>query len=207
MVEAFRSSINNIESFANLFVEFHCPVMFDKHLWPSDEALRVINERNLAILRKFEQVSPFWDLFEFIGENKCLHNCLVLVKALLAAHLAIWASATKSCPEKLGSTSRLIPPLSRSGLIPQAFGLTVEVFKHLSPSEVFSVLSDIWQYVKDTNSANGQRMSELTPEEERAKSKAYMNRLRLFMCQHMPGSTYVRIFKEFYKPAPKTIPT
>lgn len=207
LIEAFKSSINNIEAFANLFVEFHCPVMFDKNSWPNDDALRVINERNLSILRKFEQVPPLWDLYELIGQARCLKNCLVLVKALLAAHLALWASATtKSCPDKMISTSRLIPPLAQSGLVPKAFGLTVEVFPHLNSSEVFSVLSDIWQYLKDTNT-NGTNENSPTPEERKAKAKTYLNRLRLFMCQHMPGPLYVKIFKEFYAPPPKTIPT
>lgn len=207
LIEAFKSSIHNIEAFANLFVEFHCPVMFDKHLWPSDEALRVINERNLSILRKFEQVPPLWDLFELIGQAQCLEKCLILVKALLAAHLALWASATtKSCSDKMISTSRLIPPLARSCLIPKAFGLTVEVLPHLSSNEVFSVLSDIWQYLKDTHS-NGADDFELTADEKKAKAKAYLNRLRLFMCQHMPNELYVKIFKQFYVPTPKMIPT
>jgi len=202
LIEAFKSSINSIEAFANLFVEFHCPVMFDKHLWPSDESLRVINEKNLGILRKFEQIPLFWDLFELIGRFKCLKNCLVLVKALLSSHLALWASATtKSCPDKMESTSRLIPPLAQSGLIPSAFALTVDVFPHLTANEVFSVLSDVWQYVKDANLS--QTEIELSPDEECARSKVYLNRLRLFMCQHMPGPTYVKIFKEFYRPETK----
>lgn len=200
LIEAFKSSINNIEAFATLFVDFHCPVMFDKHSWPNDDALRVINERNLSILRKFEQISPFWDLYELIGQAGCLKSCLVLVKALLAAHLALWASATtNSSSEKLISTSRLIPPLAQSGLVPEAFGLTVEVFPHLTPNEVFSVLSDIWQYLKETNT-NGQSNSEMSEEDKRSKTKLCLNRLRLFMCQHTPGPLYVKIFKDFYTP-------
>lgn len=200
LIEAFKSSINNIEAFATLFVDFHCPVMFDKHSWPNDDALRVINERNLSILRKFEQISPFWDLYELIGQAGCLKSCLVLVKALLAAHLALWASATtNSSPEKLTSTSRLIPPLAQSGLVPKAFGLTVEVFPHLTPNEVFSVLSDIWQYLKDTNT-NGQSSAEMSDEDRKTKAKLCLNRLRLFMCQHTPGPLYVKIFKDFYTP-------
>lgn len=200
LIEAFKSSINNIEAFATLFVDFHCPVMFDKHSWPSDEALRVINERNLSILRKFDQISPLWDLYELIGQAGCLKSCLVLVKALLAAHLALWASGTtNSSPEKFISTSRLIPPLAQSGLVPKAFGLTVEVFPHLSTNEVFSVLSDIWQYLKDTN-INGQSGVDISAEDKRTKAKACLNRLRLFMCQHTPGPLYVKIFKDFYIP-------
>lgn len=200
LTEAFKSSINRVEDFANLFVEFHCPVMFDKHSWPNDDALRVINEKNLSILRKFEQVPTMWDLYEFIGDSGCLKNCLVLIKALLAAHLALWASATnKSSPDKIQSTSRLIPPLAKSGLIPQAFGLSVEVLPHLASGEVFSVLSDIWQYLKDTNSG-ALNLAELDEETRKAKSKAYLNRLRLFMCQHTPGPLYVTIFKDLQKP-------
>lgn len=200
LTEAFKSSINRVEDFASLFVEFHCPVMFDKHTWPNDDALRVINERNLSILRKFEQVPTMWDLYEFIGDSGCLKSCLVLIKALLAAHLALWASATnKSAPDKIQSTSRLIPPLAKSGLIPRAFGLSVEVLPHLASGEVFSVLSDIWHYLKDTNSC-GVNLAELSDEERRINSKVYLNRLRLFMCQHTPGPLYVTIFKEFQKP-------
>lgn len=201
LIEAFKSSINNIEAFATLFVEFHCPVMFDKHSWPCDDALRVIDARNLSILRKFEQIPPFWDLYELIGQAGFLKTCLVLVKALLAAHLALWASATTNITsDKMISTSRLIPPLAQSGLVPKAFGLTVEVFPHLASNEVFSVLVDIWQYLKDTN-ANLQP-SELSEEEKKIRAKSYLNRLRLFMCHHIPGPLYVKIFKEFYKPPP-----
>lgn len=204
LTEAFKSSINRVEDFASLFVEFHCPVMFDKNTWPNDDALRVINERNLSILRKFEQVPTMWDLYEFIGDSGCLKSCLVLVKALLAAHLALWASATnKSTPDKIKSTSRLIPPLAKSGLIPRAFGLSVEVLPHLASGEVFSVLSDIWHYLKDTNSG-GVNLSELSEEEKRLNSKAYLNRLRLFMCQHTPGPLYVTMFKEFQRPTTKS---
>jgi hypothetical protein len=207
LVEAFKSSINDIDAFADLFVEFHCPIMFERNLWPSDDALRVINEKNLGILRKFDQIPPFWDLYELIGRAKCLKNCLVLVKALLAAHLAMWASATaKSCPDKMISTTRLIPPLAESGLVPRAFGLTVEVLPHLSPNQVFAVLSDIWNYLKDTVHLAKNEESELQ-DDVMARAKMYLTRLRIFMCHHMPDSTYVKIFKELYKPAPKIIPT
>lgn len=199
LIEAFKSSINDLSAFADLFVEFFCPVMFEKNLWPPDENLRVINEKNLGILRKFDQVPPFWDLFELIGQAKCLKSCLVLVKALLAAHLAMWASATaKSCPDKMITTTRLIPPLAESGLIPRAFGLAVEVIPHLTPNQVFAVLCDIWSFLKDTVHEENVLQDDV---------KMYLTRLRTFMCHHMPGSTYVKIFKELYKPAPKTIPT
>jgi hypothetical protein len=204
LIEAFKSSINNIDAFAELFVEFHCPVMFEKNLWPSDESLRVINEKNLSILRRFEQVPPFWDLYELIGQEKCLKNCLVLVKALLAAHLAMWASATaKSCPDKMNSTTRLIPPLAESGLIPRAFGLTIEVLPNLSPNEVFVVLSDIWNFLKDSVHLSGHEEVAL---QDDVMAKMYLTKLRIFMCHHMPGLTYVKIFKDLYRPAPKTIP-
>lgn len=200
LIEAFKSSISDIDAFANLFVEFHCPVMFDKLSWPNDEALRVINERNLSILRRFEQIPPFWDLYEFIGQSGYLKNCLVLVKALLAAHLALWASATTNpSSDKMISTSRLIPPLAQSDLVPKVFGYTVDVFPHLEPSKVFSVLSDIWQYLKDTN-IDPQTDRKLTDEEKNAKAKTYLNRLRLFMCEQIPGRLYVKVFKDFYKP-------
>lgn len=198
LVEAFKSSISDMDAFANLFVEFHCPVMFDKLSWPNDDALRVINERNLSILRRFEQIPPFWDLYEFIGQSGYLRNCLVLVKALLAAHLALWASATTNpSSDKMISTSRLIPPLAQSNLVPQVFGYTVDVFPHLEPSKVFSVLSDIWQYLKDTNTeVQPDRVQ--SDEEKRIKAKAYLNRLRLFMCDQIPGRLYVKVFKDFY---------
>lgn len=187
LIEAFKSSINNIEAFATLFVDFHCPVMFDKQAWPTDDNLRTINEKNLSILRKFEQVPPFWDLYELIGQAGCLKSCLVLIKALLAAHLAMWASATtNSNANKMLSTSRLIPPLAKSSLIPEAFSLAVEVLPHLSAVEVYSVLCDVWQYLKDSNSDG-----------PKAKEKAYLNKLRLFMCQKLPGQLYVKIFKEY----------
>lgn len=188
--EVFKSCINNkIEAFANLFVQFHCPVMFDKQCWPNDDALRIINERNLAILRRFEQVPPLWDLYELIGEHRCLASCMVLVKALLASHLALWASATtNSAQDRLISTSRLIPPLAKSHLIPEAFGLAVDVFPYLTPSEVYAVISDIWQYLKDTQTTG----AIISREDERN----YLHRLRLFMCQHKPGSLYVRIFEK-----------
>lgn len=209
LIEAFKSSINNMEDFANLFVEFHCPVMFDKLVWSSDDALRVINEKNLSILRKFEQIPPLWDLYELIGQAGCLKNCLVLVKALTAALLAIWSSATtNSCPDRTSSTSRLIPPLAQSGLLPKAFGLAVDVFPHLEPSEVFSVLNDIWQYLKDTNLnlTNGQsRESNLSEEDKLRRAKPYLNRLRLFMSQNIPGPLYVKIFKDFYTPTTNSV--
>lgn len=187
LIEAFKSSINNIEAFATLFVDFHCPVMFDKQSWPNDENLRVINEKNLSILRKFEQVPPFWDLYELIGQAGCLKSCLVLIKSLLAAYLAIWASATaNSNANKISSTARLIPPLAESGLIPKAFSLAVEVFPHLSPVEVYTVLYEVWQYLKDTNT-DGLKAAE----------QAYLNKLRLFMCQKLPGQLYVKIFKGY----------
>lgn len=206
LIEAFKSSILDIEAFADLFVEFHCPVMLEKSFWPSDETLRVTNEKNLGVLLRFEQIPPFWDLFELIGQSRCLKNCITLVKALLAAHLAIWASATtKSCPGKMMSTSRLIPPLAESGLIPNSFGYIVEVLPHLSPNEVFAVLSDIWNYLKDTVHLAKQEESELH-DDVMARAKLYLARLRAFMCNHVPGSTYVKIFKELYTPAPKIIP-
>lgn len=204
LIEAFKSSINNIDAFTQLFVEFHCPVVFDKNKWPADEALRVMNETNLRILRIFQQVPPHWDLLELIGQSKCLHKGLVLVKALLAAHLALWASPTSgSCLDKATSTARLIPPLAQSGLVPKAFGLAVQVFPHLTSGEVYAVLTDIWSYIKDTT----EDPQDLPADARLFRDKAYLGRLRLIMCQHHPGSTYVKIFKQYYQPPPKTIPT
>lgn len=198
LIEAFKSSINNIEAFAQLFVEFHCPITFDKMAWPNDETLRVTNEKNLSILRRFEQIPPFWDLYELIGQRERLGSCLTLVKSLFTANLALWSSATTSSisPDKITSTMRLIPPLAQSNLIPKAFGSAVEVFPKFGPTEVFAVLTDIWQYFKDTNGTT-------TPIElNNAKTKPYLNRLRLFMCQHSPGKEYVKLFKEFYEEPP-----
>lgn len=200
LIEAFKSSINNMEDFAHLFVEFHCPAMLDRLIWSNEEALRVINEKNLSILRRFEQIPPLWDLYELIGQAGCLKGCLVLVKALLAAHLALWASATNnSCQNRMIPTARLIPPLAQSGLVPKAFGLIVEVFPYLAPNEVFSVLNDIWQYLKETN-LNQNWDTNLSPDDKAKRAKACLNRLRLFMCQHIPGPLYVKIFKDFYRP-------
>lgn len=197
LIEAFKSSINNMEDFANLFVECHCPVTFDKLPWSTDETLRLINEKNLSILKRFNQIPPLWDLFEVIGEAECLKFCLPLVKSLLAAHLALWASATTdSCPNKMISTSRLIPPLAKSQLVPPEFAYTVEVFPHLSASEIHTVLSDVWHYLKDTNVTS----NNLAPEEKLKKAKACMHRLRIFMCQNTPGPLYVKMFKNYYTP-------
>lgn len=204
LIEAFKSSINNMEDFATLFVEFHCPVMLDKFTWSNDEALRVINEKNLSILRKFEQIPPLWDLYELIGQAGCLKSCIVLVKALLAAHLSLWAPATtNSFQNRMIPTSRLIPPLAQSGLVPKAFSFIIEVFPYLAPNEVFSVLNDIWQYLKETNS-NPNWETDMTTEEKMKRAKACLKRLRLFMCHHIPGPLYVKIFRDFYS-APVSI--
>lgn len=223
LIEAFKSSINNIEAFASLFVEFHCPVTFDKLNWPNDEALRVTNEKNLSTLRRFEQIPPLWDLYELIGQAGCLGSCLTLVKALFTANLALWSSATtNSTLDKMSSTMRLIPPLAQSGLVPKAFGMAVEVFPQFSSAEVFAVLTDIWLYLKDTNSPStsstansAANQSDDTPNEtelkstndkqSKARAKVYLNRLRLFMCQHNPGKEYVKLFKEFYEEPPAVI--
>lgn len=207
LIEAFKSSINNIEAFANLFVEFHCPVTFDKLNWPNDEALRVTNEKNLSILRRFEQIPPFWDLYELIGQAGCLGNCLTLVKALFTANLALWSSATtNSTLDKMSSTMRLVPPLAQSGLIPKAFGIAVKVFPHFASTEVFAVLTDIWLYLRDTNTTTSStNNSDIDPQQStndkhtKARAKVYLNRLRLFMCEHNPGKEYVKLFKEFYE--------
>lgn len=186
LFEAFKSSINHIDAFASLFVEFLCPVMLDKHIWLGEDQLRVINERDLSILRKFEQIPPLWDLYELIGQNQCLEKCLMLVKSLLAAQLGLWASSTaKTTTDKLSSTTRLIPPLTHSGLVPKAFGMCVEVFPHLTPNEVFSVLTDMWEYIRDTQ------------EGKRINVRPYLHRLRLFMCERVPGPLYVKIFKDY----------
>lgn len=196
LIEAFKSSINNMEDFANLFVEFHCPVTFDKLAWSSDETVRVINEKNLSLLKKFNQIPPLWDLFELIGQAGCLKFCLSLIKGLLAAHLALWASATTdSSPNKMLSTSRLIPPLAQSDLVPKEFAFTIEVFPHLAPIEVYSVLNDIWNYLKDTN-----LNTNLTPEEKFKKAKTCLDRLRIFMCHNTPGPLFVKIFQNYFTP-------
>lgn len=196
LIEAFKSSIHSMEDFAHLFVEFHCPVTFDKIAWSSEETLRIINEKNLCLLKRFNQIPPLWDLFELIGQAGCLKYCLSLIKGLLAAHLALWASATtESCPNKMVSTSRLIPPLAQSDLVPKEFAYTVEVFPHLAPIEVYSVLNDIWNYLKDTNINTNQ-----TPGEKFRKAKICLDRLRVFMCQNNPGPLFTKIFQNYYRP-------
>lgn len=204
LIQAFKSSINHIEAFASLFVDFLCPVMLDKYIWLGEDQLRVINERDLSILRKFEQIPPLWDLYELIGQQQCLESCLVLVKSLLAAQLALWASSTtKTNTDKLLSTTRLIPPLTQSGLLPRAFGMCVEVFPHLTPNEVFSVLTDMWEYLRDTQEGklyclrqhNNARKPKSKPV-TRVNVKPYLHTLRLLMCERTPGPLFVKIFKD-----------
>lgn len=199
-LQVFKSSIKDMQAFSILLVDCLTPIIFNKNIWSEDDSTKGITEQDLKILKTFELNPLLWKLCDIIGQKGYLKNCLVIIRSILSVLLALWSasSANSSC-DKLKTTKKLILLLADSSLIPKLpYKYAVEVLPQLKPNEVYCVLHDIWRYLRDTNDKSTSQTNQETLKEIRP----YCHRLRLLMCQYMPGPLFVKIFRELYQKNP-----
>ncbi|GFQ95479.1 integrator complex subunit 5 [Trichonephila clavata] len=211
-----HSLIPGMKIVALLMVELISPdVMFNGLPWPDEDYLKVTVERDLHIKRKFEDHPILWDLLSLVAINHpSLCYCSVLLRAVMAVLLSFWCSsqekATTNCPKELATSQRLINIMAMGQLLPPPLSYIDEVLPLVTPYEAFSLLSDIWQYMRDnvpspalfhSKGSSSSRVwrdfsGDKKDETKQFCDKKYINRLRFILFANIEkfGVVYAKFF-------------
>lgn len=194
ILDGLRVCIKSMDKFSLLLVEMVTPdVLFNDLPWPDEDFSKVTIERDLFISKMYKSHTILWDLTEMIAISGQLRNCAALVRALMSVQLTAWASGTMIDEKPLAETQKLISILAQSSLIPQApFKYVPDVLASLDPWDIYSVLSEIWRLLKDTNS-NPTKLAQI--QNQPNLLKPYLERLRIIMSHKAPSLMFVKIFK------------
>lgn len=195
ILDGLRVCIKSMDNFSLLLVEAVTPdVLFNDSPWPDEEFNKVTIERDLLISKMYDSHAILWDLTEMIAISGQLKNCAVLVRAIMAVQLTAWASGTMLEEKPLASTQKLVSILSKSSLIPEVpFKYVPEVIPSLDAWDTYSVLSEIWRLLKDTNGKT-EVLNKFSSEP--ALLRPYLERLRVIMSHKAPSTMFVKIFKD-----------
>ncbi|XP_071036547.1 integrator complex subunit 5 [Parasteatoda tepidariorum] len=205
-----RNLIPGMKIVALLMVELVSPdVMFNGLPWPDEDYLKVTVERDLHIKRMFEENCLLWDLLSLIASvHPSLCYCSVLLRAIMAVLLTFWCSSqektTRNCPKELLMSQRLITIMAMGQLLPPPLSYIDEVLPLITPYEAFSLLSDVWQYMRDNVpspalffSKNSNRVwREFSDESKLSCDKKYTNKLRFILFANIEkfGAAYAKFF-------------
>ncbi|XP_023226781.1 integrator complex subunit 5-like [Centruroides sculpturatus] len=209
----------DMKTVALLLVELVSPdVMFNGLPWPDEDFLKVTIERDLHIKRKFDEHPVLWDLLFLIASaHPSLCYCSVLLRAIMAVLITHWGSCqekkTSNSPKQLEITQRLIDVMAIGQILPPPLAYIGEILQSITPFEMFCLLSDIWQYMKDnvpspalfTLTKNGRMWRDFSQNVSEMKSeskikliceKKYTDRLRFIMQANIEkfGSIYPKFF-------------
>lgn len=165
-------------------------------------------ERDLHIQAMFVDHPILWDLLRLVASVRpSLCYCSVLLRAVMAVAMTHWRNcqekAAASSPKHLETTRTVLRIMSLGQLLPPAMNSLGEVLPLLSPFEVFCVLSDVWQYMRNNvpspalftqkNPATGELWREFKAP---AADLKYMERLRAIMISNI--QTCGLIFQKFF---------
>lgn len=203
------SPVGGMKIVALLLVEMiSSDVMFNGLPWPDEDFLKVTIERDLHIQAMFVDHPILWDLLRLVASVRpSLCYCSVLLRAVMAVAMTHWRNcqekAAASSPKHLDTTRTVLRIMSLGQLLPPAMNSLGEVLPLLSPFELFCVLSDVWQYMRNNvpspalfthkNPTTGELWREFkTP----AADLKYMERLRAIMISNI--QTCGLIFQKFF---------
>lgn len=210
------SPVAGMKVLALLLVEMvSSDVMFNGLPWPDEDFLKVTIERDLHIQAMFVDHPVLWDLVRLVASVRpSLCYCSVLLRAVMAVAMTHWRNcqekAAAASPKHLETTRTVLRVLSLGQLLPPALnGLGDELLPLLSPFEVFCLLSDVWQYMRNNvpspalfapkkDAASGSSTSGELWREFRAPGAdhKYMERLRAIMISNI--QTCGPIFQKFF---------
>ncbi|XP_050023313.1 integrator complex subunit 5 isoform X1 [Dermacentor andersoni] len=203
------SPVGGMKIVALLLVEMiSSDVMFNGLPWPDEDFLKVTIERDLHIQAMFVDHPILWDLLRLVASVRpSLCYCSVLLRAVMAVAMTHWRNcqekAAASSPKHLETTRTVLRIMSLGQLLPPAMNSLGEVLPLLSPFEVFCVLSDVWQYMRNNvpspalftqkNPTTGELWREFKAP---AADLKYMERLRAIMISNI--QTCGLIFQKFF---------
>ncbi|CAN7975226.1 unnamed protein product [Ixodes persulcatus] len=206
------SPVAGMKIVALLLVEMvSSDVMFNGLPWPDEDFLKVTMERDLHIQAMFVEHPVLWDLLHLVASVRpSLCYCSVLLRAVMAVAMTHWRNcqekAAANSPKHLETTRRVLRIMSEGQLLPPPMTSTSEILELLTPFEVFCLLQDIWQYMRDNvpspalfapqkNGAagGGQLWREFKPDNGDRK---YLERLRMIMISNI--ETCGPVFQKFF---------
>ena len=205
--QAREKSKDATKQLSLLMVDLISPdIMYNGLPWPEEEFTRVTVERDLIIVKTFEDQPILWKIMFGLAEARpSLCYCSVLLRALLAVQMSHWQSAVvpraELNPTKLNLTKRIIELMSVGQFIPPPLNSLSEVLYVMHPFHVHCILVDLWNYVRDnvpspvsfSSNAEGALVRDFEPYKN---YKQYCERLRLVMIQHI--SQLSNEFKRFF---------
>lgn len=141
---------------ATLMAEMICPDVIATMPWPDEEFLKYTVERDIKIKKQFDS-SPFlWEILSLISnEWPAMYHCIVLVQSLLASCLTYWEVDRKTSaafsPAQLEMTLKVLQLVKKAGWLPEPWCNVGDILHHLTPHEVYQLLSGIWSFCRETN--------------------------------------------------------
>ena len=190
-----------------LLVDLVSPdIMYNGLPWPEEDFTRVTMERDLIIVKTFEDHPILWKIMFGLAEARpSLCYCSVLIRALLAVQMSYWQTSVSPRaelnPAKLKLTKQILELMSVGQFIPPPLDSISDVIYVMHPFHLHCILVDIWNYVRDnvpspvsfSSSAEGALVRDFEPYKN---YKQYCERLRLVMIRHIPELS--NEFKTFF---------
>ena len=190
-----------------LLVDLISPdIMYNGLPWPDEEFTRVTMERDLIIVKTFEDHPILWKIMYGLAEARpSLCYGSVLIRAMLAVQMSHWQTSVVARaeldPKKLDVTKRIVQLMSVGQFIPPPLDSISEVLHVMHPFHVHCILVDVWNYVRDnvpspvsfSSNADGGLLRDFEPYKN---YKQYCERLRLVMIRHI--SQLSSEFKRFF---------
>ena len=194
--QAREKSKDATKQLSLLLVDLVSPdIMYNGLPWPDEDFTRVTMERDLIIVKTFEDQPLLWKIMFGLAEARpSLCYCSVLIRALLAVQMSYWQTSVAPRAElnhtKLELTKRIIELMSAGQFVPHPLDSISDVLHVMHPFHVHCILVDIWNYVRDnvpspvsfSSNAEGALVRDFEPYKN---YKQYCERLRLFMIRHI----------------------
>jgi len=193
---AREKSKDATKQLALLLVDMISPdVMYNGLPWPEEEFTRITIERDLVIVKTFENQPILWRIMFGLAEARpSLCYCSVLIRAMFAVQMFYWQNSifprAEYSQERLEQTKNIVNLMSIGQFIPPPLDSISEVMHVMHPFHLYCILVDVWNYMRDnvptpvafSSNAEGVLKRDFEPYKN---YKAYCERFRLVMIQHI----------------------
>jgi len=193
---AREKSKDATKQLALLLVDMISPdVMYNGLPWPEEEFTRITMERDLVIVKTFENQPILWKIMFGLAEARpSLCYCSVLIRAMFAVQMFYWQNSifprAEYNQERLVLIKNIVNLMSIGQFIPPPLDSITEVMHVMHSFHLYCILVDVWNYMRDnvptpiafSSNAEGALKRDFEPYKN---YKAYCERFRLVMIYHI----------------------
>merc|ERR1719242_414091 len=153
--EAREKSKDATKQLSLLLVDLVSPdIMYNGLPWPDEDFTGVTRERDLTIVKTFEDHPILWKIIFGLAEARpSLCYCSVLIRAMLAVQMTYWQTSilprADLNPTRLNLTNQILELMSVGQFIPPPLDSISEVINVMHPFHLYCILVDVWNYLRD----------------------------------------------------------